>query len=306
MRWNDRVISMRFGIFTRRPLMLRFTIGLLVVAVVLMWADSKSPAWFVKARSATHAAMQPIYQFSLIPNFAAHWAQGTLQTKESLRRENLRLQTELLHTKAKLQQQDYVLAQNARLQGVLSTTKPEHYDLELAQVIGTDSDIVKQTVVLNKGSTDGVEVGQAVIDEKGILGQITNVYANTSRLLFLSDTEQAIAVIVKRTGQKAIVNGLGDPHKLSLDYIYKAEDIAVGDELISSGLGGRFPAGYKVGTVAAVNDEIKNRHLVIDVDPAANFIDNAYVLVMQNKNAQYPAPANKLLGVMPTTQSTNK
>lgn len=278
---------MRARLFTRRPLLLRLTVGLLLVAMVLIWVDSKNPAWFAKVRSATHAAMQPIYQFSLMPNFAAHWTKGTLQSKESLRRENMRLQTELLHARVKLQKQDYVLAQNARLQGIINTTKPKNYELKLAQVIGTDTDLSKQTVVLDKGSEEGVQIGQTVVDENGVLGQITNVYPNTSRLLFLSDAEQAIAVMIKRTGQKAIVSGTGDPKQLSLDFIFKIEDdnVMVGDELISSGLGERFPSGYKVGTVAKITDELKNNHIKIEVQPSADFIDNAYVLILQDENA---------------------
>lgn len=129
--------------------------------------------------------MQPIYQVSVGPSYAMEYAQGSLHSKEALRRENIRLQTELLQARAKLQRQDYSLAQNARLNGILSTTLSNQHDLSLAQVIGTDSNPQKQVVILNKGSRNGIEIGQTVIDENGILGQIINVYDNTSRLLLI-------------------------------------------------------------------------------------------------------------------------
>lgn len=271
------------SIFARQPLALRKTAIVLIVALVLMWFDSKNPEWFDPVRSTSHAAMQPIYELSLLPSYAQHWSSGSIQSKEALRRENMQLKTQLIHAQAKLQQQDYILAQNARLQGILSTTRPEQFDLNLAQVIGTDTNLLRQIVVLNKGGQDGVQVGQTVIDEKGILGQIINVYPNTSRLLLITDEQQSVAVTVKRTGQRAIVTGEGIPTSLRLNYVFKTSDVRVGDELVSSGLGGRIPAGYRVGRIAHVEDTQADNFRSIEVTPAANFIDNAYVLVLQDK-----------------------
>ncbi|MBH0097258.1 rod shape-determining protein MreC [Psychrobacter sp. NZS113] len=271
------------SIFARQPLALRKTAIVLIVALVLMWFDSKNSEWFKPIRNTSHAAMQPIYELSLLPSYAKHWASGSLQSKEALRRENIQLKSQLIHAQAKLQQQDYILAQNARLQGILSTTEPEQFDLNLAQVIGTDTNLLRQIVMLNKGAQDGVQVGQTVIDEKGILGQIINVYPNTSRLLLITDEQQSVAVTVKRTGQRAIVTGKGIPTSLSLDYVFKTSDVRVGDELVSSGLGGRIPAGYRVGRIAHIKEVQADNFKSIEVTPAANFIDNAYVLILQDK-----------------------
>ncbi|MBE0440547.1 MAG: rod shape-determining protein MreC [Psychrobacter sp.] len=273
------------SIFARQPLALRKTAIVLIAALVLMWFDSKNPEWFNSIRNTSHAAMQPIYELSLLPSYAKHWASGSLQSKETLRRENIQLKSQLIHAQAKLQQQDYILAQNARLQGILSTTKPEQFELNLAQVIGTDTNLLRQIVMLNKGARDGVQVGQTVIDETGILGQIINVYPNTSRLLLITDEQQSVAVTVKRTGQRAIVTGQGIPTSLSLDYVFKTSDVRVGDELVSSGLGGRIPAGYRVGRVAHIQNTQADNFKTIEVTPAANFIDNAYVLILQDKLA---------------------
>lgn len=271
------------SIFARQSLSLRKTAMVLIVALILMWFDSKNPEWFNPFRNTSHAAMQPIYELSLLPSYAQHWVRGSVQSKEALRRENIQLKSQLLHAQAKLQQQDYILAQNARLQGILSTTQPEQFDLNLAQVIGTDTNLLKQIVVLSKGAQDGVQVGQTVIDEEGILGQIINVYPNTSRLLLITDEQQSVAVTVKRTGQRAIVSGEGIPTSLRLNYVFKTSDVRVGDELISSGLGGRIPAGYRVGRIAHITDTQADNFRRITVTPAANFINNAYVLILQDK-----------------------
>ncbi len=274
-------------LFANQPLFLGKTVIALVLCIILMWLDSKDPARFASMRSASHSAMQPIYQLSLMPNFAKHWSADTLKTKESLRRENVKLKAELVQAHAKLQQQDYILAQNARLKGILSVSNSENFELKLAQVVGTDSNPTKQIIVLNQGENDGVKVGQTVIDEHGIIGQIINVYPNTSRLLLITDDKQSVSVIIKRTGQRAVVSGKGTPNELSLDYIFKTSDVRLGDELISSGLGGRMPAGYRVGRVAHIDTQQTDDNFIdIDVTPAGNFVDSSYVLILQEKSEE--------------------
>lgn len=271
------------SLFLRTPLSLRMTAIALTAAVILMWMDHKNPEWFAPVRHASQAALQPIYELSLLPSQATHWASGRMASREVLHRENAQLKTQLLYAHAKLQQQDYIVAENTRLQAMLSTSIPEQFTLHLAQTIGTDTNPLKQIVVLNKGAQDGVKVGQTVIDESGILGQIITVYPNTSRLMLITDKQQSVAVIVKRTGQRGIVTGKGIPTDLRLNYVFKSSDIRVGDELISSGLGGRIPAGYQVGRIAQVKDTQADNFRTIEVTPAANFMNSAYVLILQHK-----------------------
>ena len=272
------------ALFSAKPLLLKRSIMLAVVALILILLDSKNPEWFAPVRSISHAAMQPIYQLSIVPSFALNWTEDHLQSETSLRRENLRLQAELAQARAQLQQQDYLIAQNARLKGILSATDSGTHKLALAQIIGTDTNPLKQIVVLNKGANDGVQIGQTVIDENGILGQIINTYPNTSRLLLITDEQQSVAVQVARTGQRAMVSGTGKLDALSLDYIFKTADVVVGDVLISSGLGGRIPAGYKVGTIAAIDETRTDNFADISVTPAANFVGSSYVLILQDKS----------------------
>ncbi|WP_394261530.1 rod shape-determining protein MreC [Moraxella boevrei] len=275
---------MSLTLFSHQPLTLRKTAIVVFFAIVLMLLDSKNSQLFQPVRNVAHASMQPIYQMSAYPDFFVAWLDSKTTDKETLRRENIQLKAELLHIKGQLQKQDYLIAENARLQGILSTTNPNQFHLMLAsKTIGTDSNPLRQMIVINKGTKDGVAIGQTVIDENGILGQVLNVYEHTSRVLLLSDEQQSVAVSIKRTGQNAIVTGKGSPQYLSLDYIFKATDVRVGDELISSGLGGRFPAGFPVGRVAKIEDEQAGGYAKITVTPTANFVNTAYVLLLQPK-----------------------
>lgn len=294
------------SIFSKKPLFLRMTIGFLVVALILMLLDGKNPARFASFRDMGHTIMQPVYQSSVSASHVMNYAESSVYSKESLRRENIRLQTELLQARAKLQVQDYLIAQNARLKGVLSTTTSDRYDMTLARVMGTDSNPLKQMVVIDKGEKDGVQIGQTAIDENGILGQILNTSANTSRLVFITDEQQSVAVIVARTGQRAMVSGGGTPDSLSLDYIFKSADVQVGDELISSGLGNRFPAGYKVGTISDIDTTRTDNFADIRVTPSASFLNSSYVLILKPKPAQEesPKPAKSSKTPKPAKQST--
>lgn len=294
---------MALTLFSQQPLALRGTVMAVFVAIVLMLLDSKNPEWFAPLRSLTHAAMQPIYQLSSYPSFvSSRMLNDTPTNPDVLRRENLQLRTELIHAKAQLQQLDYLTAENARLQGILSATTVENYQLVLAQVIGTDSNPLRQMLVINKGSEEGAQIGQTVIDEDGILGQVTNVYAHTSRVLLISDEQQSVAVTVKRTGQRAIVSGRGNPQYLALDYIFKAADVRVGDELISSGLGERMPAGFAVGRVARVQSQQAGGYADVQVKPAANFVNTSYVLLLQPKT--HPQAQASAMPINPIPSNT--
>lgn len=298
---------MAITLFSRQPLALRGTLMTIFVAIVLMLLDSKNPEWFAPLRSFTHAAMQPIYQLSSYPSFVSNrMLDDTPTHADVLRRENLQLRTELIHAKAQLQQLDYLTAENARLQGILSATPVENYRLVLAQVIGTDSNPLRQMLVINKGSEEGAQIGQTVIDEDGILGQVTNVYARTSRVLLISDEQQSVAVTVKRTGQRAIVSGRGNPQYLALDYVFKAADVRVGDELISSGLGERMPAGFAVGRIARVQSQQAGGYADVQVKPAANFVNTSYVLLLQPKASWSVKTPPPLSPVTPPTTGASQ
>lgn len=273
--------------FAGRSFGLKKALVFIVLSLVLMLLDVKSPAWIGVVRANAHASMQPLYALSSYPRFAIDFAQGLFLSKESLRRENIRLHAQLLHANVALQSQDYLLAQNARLQGLLSV-KPAHS--RLAKVMGQDANPLKQVLVVDKGQEDGVQIGQVVVDAKGVLGQVVNVYAHTARVLLITDEEQSVAVLVARTGQRAMVSGRGDSVALNLDHVFKSGDVVVGDTLISSGLGGRIPAGYKVGTISTIDGAQGDNFAGILVTPAADFRYNDFVLILQNQDPAMHAP----------------
>ena len=124
-----------------------------------------------------------------------------------------------------------------------------------AEIISIDPNPNHRVFTLNKGLREGVTVGLPVLDAKGIMGQIVESTARLSSLMLISDSRHAIPVRVVRTGDRAILTGMGDNSRLRLDYLPESADIKVGDELVTSGLGDSFPAGYPVAMISDVKHQ---------------------------------------------------
>ena len=274
---------MQTNLFSRQPPSFRSFIIAVITCWVVLFFNWHMPHVIQPARDVLYAAYNPIYALASYPVLSREWLNQQTKSEAQLRRENTAMHAELLQAQVRLQKLSELSAENTRLRGLLDTPLIIDGRMEIAEVIGTDADPLRHIIVINRGASSQLKVGQTVLDDKGIMGQIINVYPNTSRLLLITDEQQSVAVTVKRTGQRAIVTGEGIPTSLRLNYVFKTSDVRVGDELVSSGLGGRIPAGYRVGRIAHVEDTQADNFRSIEVTPAANFIDNAYVLVLQDK-----------------------
>ena len=125
-------------------------------------------------------------------------------------------------------------------------------DVLVAELIGVSPDPVRHQLVLNKGEADGVFVGQPLIDADGLMGQVVEVSAWLRRALLITDVTHSVPVQVNRNGVRAIAEGTGELGSLEIRHVSSNTDIQVGDLLVSSGLGGRFPEGYPVAVVSEV------------------------------------------------------
>ena len=276
---------MQPNLFSRQPPSFRSFIIAVVTCFVVLIFNWRMPHVVQPARDVLYAAYNPIYAIASYPVLSKEWLNQQTKSEAQLRRENTAMQAELLQAQVRLQKLSELSAENTRLRGLLDTPLIIDGRMEISEVIGTDADPLRHIIIVNRGSENQLRVGQTVLDDKCIMGQIINVYPNTSRLLLITDEQQSVAVTVKRTGQRAIVTGQGIPTSLSLEYVFKTSDVRVGDELVSSGLGGRIPAGYRVGRIAHIEDTQADNFRSIDVTPAANFVDNAYVLILHDKLA---------------------
>lgn len=170
-------------------------------------------------------------------------------SRETLRTENQELRERLLQQDARLLRLASLEAENVRIRELLASSSALEDRVLIAEILATSQDPYRHQIVLNKGARDGVYRGQAVLDAYGIMGQVVQVNPGSSVALLISDPDHGIPVEINRTGLQTIALGRGDGHGLSLPYLPGNADVKVGDLLVSSGLGGRFPAGYPVGEI---------------------------------------------------------
>ena len=156
----------------------------------------------------------------------------------------------------------------------------------IAELLAVDSEPFVRQVVLNKGTRDGVYVGQPVIDASGVMGQVTEAGPITSRVILINDPHSGVAVQNARNGMRAMAVGDSYTGKLRLMYVPKTADIREGDIFITSGLGGHYPEGYPVGKVVTVKKDPASQFTDIYMQPSAR-LDNTrqVLLVWYQKNA---------------------
>lgn len=271
---------MQPNIFSRQPLSFRSFIIAVITCLVVLFFDWRMPYVIQPARDVLYAAYNPIYALASYPVLSREWLNQQTKSETQLRRENTAMQAELLQAQVRLQKLSELSAENTRLRGLLDTPLIIDGRMEIAEVIGTDADPLRHIIIINRGAMDHLKVGQTVLDDKGIMGQIINVYPHSSRVMLLSDKEHSLSVRLERTGMRAIVSGTGDLGRLKMEYVPTSANIQVGDKVLSSGLGEHFPAGYAVGTVAKIRRHNSGEFAEIDVTPAAQLATGHHVVVL--------------------------
>ncbi len=271
---------MQPNLFSRQPPSFRSFIIAVITCFVVLFFNWRMPHVIQPARDVLYAAYNPIYALASYPVLSKEWLNQQTKSEAQLRRENTAMDAELLQAKVRLQKLSELSAENTRLRGLLDTPLIIDGRMEIAEVIGTDADPLRHIIVINRGSTSHLSVGQTVLDDQGIMGQIITVYPHSSRVLLLSDQEHSLSVRLERSGMRAIVSGTGDLGRLKMEYVPTSANIKAGDKVYSSGLGQHFPAGYLVGSVSKVQRHNSGEFAQIEVMPAAQLAGGHHVVVL--------------------------
>lgn len=197
------------------------------------------------------------------------WFRESVTTRDVLRLDNNKLEAELRTAQFRLQRYEALEAETQRLRALRNNTAGVAARFIIGDVMDVDLDAFRERVLVDKGARDGVFVGQAVLDAGGVFGQVARVGQLTSEVILVSDAAHAIPVQVNRNGLRTIAMGTGSVGRLRLPYLPTSADVQVGDLLVTSGLGGGFPIGYPVGTVAEIKRDPAQSLADIDVRPAA-------------------------------------
>ncbi len=197
------------------------------------------------------------------------WFRESVTTRDVLRADKTKLEAELRLAQFRLQRYEALEAESQRLRALRDNTAGVTDRFIIGNVMDVDLDAFRERVLVDRGAQDGVFVGQAVLDAGGVFGQVARVGQLTAEVILLSDATHAIPVQINRNGLRTIAVGTSDMGRLKLPYLPTSADVIAGDLLVTSGLGGGFPAGYPVGTVAEVKRDPAQSLADVEVKPAA-------------------------------------
>lgn len=235
-----------------------------------------------------HVLSQVVWPIQWVVDFPLEFTEEirpVIVKQGELAQKNTVLDQERMRLQAELQRLRMLESENRELRQLLRSTDGSLHVFLAGRLIHTAVDPFLQQVVFNRGKTDGILEGQPVIDGTGLVGVVLEVTPRTSRVLLVTDPSFAVPVQSVRSGERAIAVGSGAGGELRLNYVPRTADFIEGDVLVTSGVGGRFPAGYWVGTITSIQHDPSTRFSLIAVDPSAKLGQLRHVLFVQTKDA---------------------
>lgn len=256
-------------------------IAYMALAAILMVVDHRN-GLLHRLRYASSAAIVPIYRLAALPSDWIHDASVAFSERRKLIDENRQLREALMLAEARLNRMSAVSHQNERLKQLLDTRQLLGMRAQLARLIDVQLGPNRDHAMLNVGDAEGVHVGQVVIDAHGVMGQIVETLPHASVAMLVIDPNHAVPVTFQRTGLRGIAHGTGSPDQLLVPNLPLSSDVKPGDTLVTSGLGGRFPAGFPVGTVERLRHDASGTFLEAVVKPAAQLERSGEVLLLRD------------------------
>ena len=285
-----------FGTAAGRPLTgrggspgFRFTLYALL-SVVVMYLDQRQH-YLEQVRYALQATAYPVQLAVNSPSAAWRWLRDSLQTREALRAENSRLRTTQRDLELRAMRYEALARENSELRGLREALPPIADRWLAAEIVNIQLSSLRQRLLIDRGAANGVFRGQAVLDDKGLIGQTTHVGPWSAEVILITDPEHAVPVRIERTGLRTIAVGAGDTSSLALPYLPGNADIKNGDLLVTSGLGGVFPEGYPVARVTEVHRDAVQPLAQVRAAPLSHVSTDGEVMLVWFRMSRQPAPA---------------
>lgn len=268
-----------FGKPLRGPSPLTRLVLLVILSATLMMLDHRGQQ-LEKMRAGLMVVLYPLQFVASLPVAVFHGVVGVFTTDAALKAENESLQAERTLLLTKLQQFEALEVENNRLRSMLGAAERVANKALAAELIEVSTEPFSRRLLISRGENDGVFVGQPVIDAHGIIGQVTKVAPHISTVTLITDPSHAIPVLNNRSGLRAMVFGSGDQDAVAVPYLSGVADIKEGDLLVTSGMGGIFPAGYPVAVVSSVQNDPSESFLQVRARPAAQLNHGKQVLLI--------------------------
>ena len=240
-----------------------------ILSCILMYQDQQG-TYTVKLRSYLSASLYPLQYLVNAPMNLQKNLSKNLLDKEAMINENKKLKEENLNLKSQIQQVYKLESENKRLYELMDSKPKTNNEYIFADIISTSNILDKHQILINRGSKDGIKLGSSIVDSDGIIGHVIRDQIFASEVLLISDLEHAIPVEIVRTGLRTIAVGTGNYFRLKINMLPINSDIQKEDILITSGLGGRYPEGFPVGTVKNIKRNSGESFLEVEILPFAN------------------------------------
>jgi rod shape-determining protein MreC len=279
--------------FRQGPSALTKLIFFSALAIFLMVADTRFKV-AMPVRATLAVLLLPVQRTLAVPVEIFEGGSDYLGGLQQALRREARAQARLAAQAERVLRADQLAQENARLRGLLDLRPAMTVRAQPAELMYEAADPYTRKVFIDRGTAQGVVLGAPVINEAGVLGQVTRVYALTSEVTLLADKDAAIPVLNTRTQQRSAAFGGGTPGGMELRFTSANADVLVGDVLQTSGLDGIYPPGLPVAKVAAVQRRVESGFARISLLPLANPDGVRHVLVLEPLNVQLPprpAPA---------------
>ena len=260
-----------------------------ILSLVLLFADTRF-RYLEGIRGIAAVALYPLHRAVQIPGESLAWIGSYFAGKLALSEENAALKQDLLTRAPAAQGYANLKDENARLKALMGVEARYAGAATAVEVLYTGRDPFTQKLFVNRGTEAGIKAGEAVIDEIGVVGQVTRVFPNMSEVTLITDKDHAVPVRVERSGVRSVFFGAGAGRAPELRFMAPTADIRAGDKLYTSGIDGTYPAGLEVAQVESVERDTGQMFARITCKPLSGVDRSQFLLVLGQGAAQAPRP----------------
>ena len=262
------------------------------LSLAFLVADSRFD-YLASLRQIAAVVVYPLQRVAAAPASIARRIGDFLTTHGSLREDNARLARESYENAALLLQLKALQAENAQLRELLDARQRLGIELAAAEVLYAARDPFSRKVVIDRGSQHDVRAGQPVVDNRGLVGQVTRAYPWLAEVTLVTDKGQFVPVQNVRNGLRAVLSGTGSDGALELRFIPLNADFQNGDELVTSGIDGVYPPGLPVARVTSVERSADQIFARITGTPLGGVANHTHVLIVSGSRELPPRPAEE-------------
>ncbi|MFZ5503548.1 MAG: rod shape-determining protein MreC [Pseudomonadota bacterium] len=263
-----------------------------VLSLLLMFLDARY-RYLESTRGVLSVVVAPIQRLATLPGKLSQQAGEFFVTQRSLVDDNRSLKQQHEFDAAQLSRLQGLQQENQQLRLLLELPKPDAFSSQAVEIVYAEPDAFKRKVLVNKGADAHIEAGQVVMDDRGIVGQVTRVYPWLSEVTLITEKNHAVPVQVLRNGLRTIVFGAGDTSQLTLRYLPVSADIQNGDILVTSGIDGLYPANIPVARIEKIERDATVPFAKVTCSPLAGVDKHRHLLVLSNLTQLPPRPAEE-------------